>query len=91
MSSATWARTLSMCALIARRSIATIRRWRLAKHAQQHANFTTFADRELSGEAISSSYAAANSTGSISVASSASALELYVVDGARSRQRASIG
>jgi hypothetical protein len=41
MSSVTWARTLSMCAPIARRSIATTLRWRLTKRAQQNANFTT--------------------------------------------------
>ena len=44
-------------------------RWRLTKHAQQNANFTTLADRELSGAAISV-IPAANSTGSINVASS---------------------
>ena len=41
MSSATWARTLSMCAPIAQRSIATTPRCRLTKHARRNANFTT--------------------------------------------------
>ena len=44
MSSVTWVRTLSMCALTAQRSIGTIPRWRLTKHCQRNVNFTAFSD-----------------------------------------------
>jgi hypothetical protein len=44
MSTVTWARMLSMCALIAQRSIGIIPRWRLTKHCQRNVNFTTFSD-----------------------------------------------
>jgi len=37
----TWARTLSMCALIARRSIATTLRWRPTKRARRNVNSMT--------------------------------------------------
>ena len=41
MSSPTWARTLSMCAPIARRSIATTPRWPPTRRTHRNANCTT--------------------------------------------------
>ena len=59
MSSVTWARTLSMCALIAQRSIGTILHWRLTKHARRNVNFTTFSDDELFPAQTSNAFFAA--------------------------------